>query len=50
MDALVYRLARQGYGSIREIQDMDPVEFLDLVEFENIQQDLELHHIQNAGR
>jgi len=34
-------LARRGYGTLREMQQLDTPEVLDLIEFENIQADIE---------
>lgn len=45
-DATIFHLAKRGYGSISEIEQMDTPQFLDLVEFEHIQNDIELYHMQ----
>lgn len=34
-------LSRNGYGSIKEIKSLDTKDFLDLVEYENIKNDIE---------
>lgn len=49
-DATVYHLARKGYGSVAELHRMDTPEFLDLIEFERIQQDIEAYHMQQSER
>jgi hypothetical protein len=40
-DMTLMHLARRGYGSLWEMQQLDTPEVLDLVEFENIQVDIE---------
>jgi hypothetical protein len=45
-DATLFHLARRGYGSVAELEQMDTPQFLDLVEFECIQNDIELYQIQ----
>jgi hypothetical protein len=47
-DATLFHLARRGYGSIAELELMDTPQFLDLVEFEHIQNDIELYHVQRS--
>lgn len=47
---MIFTLARKGYGSIAELSEMDTPEFLDLVEFERIQQDIEQYKIQERER
>jgi len=42
----VFHLARQGYGTIAEIEQWDTPRFLDVVEYEQIRMDIELHHAQ----
>lgn len=39
----VFHLARRGYGTIEEIESWDTPRFLDIVEYEKIQRDLEQH-------
>ena len=43
-DATMFHLARRGYGSLAELEQMDSPQLLDLVEFEHIQNDIELYH------
>jgi hypothetical protein len=45
--ATVCHLARKGYGSLAELNQLDTPELMDVVEYEQIQQDLELYHMQN---
>jgi hypothetical protein len=47
-DATLFHLARRGYGSLQELERMDTPQFLDLVEFEHIQNDIELYHMQQG--
>jgi len=47
-DATIFHLARKGYGSVAEIEQWDTPCFLDAVEFEQIQNDIELYHIQQS--
>jgi hypothetical protein len=44
----LFHLAKAGYGSIRELEAMDTPEFFDLVEFEQIQRQIELYHVQQS--
>ena len=46
--ATLYHLAKEGYGTIAELAQLDTTEYLDLVEYEQIRQDLELYHVQQA--
>jgi len=41
-------LVKKGYGSVKEIEEWDADRFLDVVEFESIQNDLEAYHYQKA--
>jgi len=45
-DRTVFHLAKQGYGTLSEIKELDTKDFLDLLEYEQINNDLEWHHIQ----
>lgn len=47
-DATLFHLAKAGYGSIKELTEMDSPEFLDLVEFEHIQRQIEAYHVQQS--
>lgn len=40
-------LVKAGYGTLKEIEAMDSTEFLDIVEYENIQADIQAHLIDN---
>ena len=44
-DMTVFHLAKQGYGTVAEIKEMDTKEFLDLVEYEHINNALERHYM-----
>jgi len=44
----LYYLAREGYGTIEYLEQMDTPEYLDLIEHEQIRQDIELYHMQQA--
>jgi hypothetical protein len=46
--ATICHLARKGYGSLVELNALDTPELLDVIEYERIQQDLELYHIQQS--
>ena len=46
--ATLYYLVREGYGTIAELEQMDTTEYLDLIEHEQIRQDIELYHMQQA--
>lgn len=39
----IMALARKGYGSIRDLNELDTPEFLDMVEYEHICSDIERH-------
>ena len=49
-DMKIFYLAKQGYGSIAEIRELDTKEFLDLVEFEQITKAIEQYSIAEASR
>ena len=49
-DMTVFSLAKLGYGSIKEIKEMDTKEFFDLVEFEQISGAIERHYMDEARR
>jgi len=42
-------LVKKGYGSLKEIQSLDTDEFLDCIEFEEIQSAIECHLIEEAN-
>jgi len=46
----IFYLAKQGYGSIKEIRAMDTKEFLDLVEYEQISQSIERYQLQESQK
>lgn len=46
----VYYLAKQGYGSVAEIRGMDTPEFLDLIEYEQMNQAIERWRYAEARR
>jgi hypothetical protein len=41
-------LSKAGYGSIKELRELDTHEFLNLIEFENIQNDIQTHLMDEA--
>ena len=41
-------LAKQGYGSLKEMHELDTPEVLDLIEYENIQADIQEYLIWEA--
>ncbi|EPB4210662.1 hypothetical protein ACROQ8_004769, partial [Yersinia enterocolitica] len=41
-------LAKAGYGSYKELSDLDTTELLDMVEFENISADIQHHQMEEA--
>jgi len=43
-------LVKQGYGSKREVEELDTRDFLNALEFEQIRADIENYHIQQAGK
>lgn len=47
-DMTVFHLARQGYGSVKEIREWDTPQFLDAVEYEQICSDIELYKIEES--
>ena len=44
----IFQLSKKGYGSLTELKELDTPEFLDLVEFESITNDIEQHHMDEA--
>ena len=40
-DMTLMHLARQGYGSLMELRQLDTPDVLDLIEYENIQADVQ---------
>ena len=48
--ATAFYLARKGYGTVDQIEQWDTPKFLDAVEYEQIQQDIELYHYQQQQR
>lgn len=46
-DATVFYLAKQGYGSVAEIEGWDTPRLLDAIEYEQIQSDIERYRIQH---
>lgn len=46
--ATILHLARKGYGSVSELNQLDTPELLDIIEFENIQQDIEKYLIDES--
>ena len=44
----IMQLSKKGYGSLSEMREIDTPEFLDLVEFESIINDIDQHHIDGA--
>jgi len=42
-------MVKKGYGSLDEIERWDSDRFLDVVEFESIQSDLEAYYYQQKG-
>ena len=47
-DMTVFALAKAGYGTVADIRAMDAQEFLDLIEFESIQRDIETYYYEKA--
>lgn len=45
-DATIFHLVKAGYGTVGEIEQWDTPRLLDAVEFEMIQRDIELYHMQ----
>jgi len=45
----LFSLAKNGYGSIAELEQMDTPEFLDLVEFVHISNAIERYQIDRAS-
>ncbi|WP_428613305.1 hypothetical protein [Pseudoalteromonas sp.] len=43
-------LVKAGFGSLAEIQELDTDDFLDLVEFMQISNEIEKHQIDEAKR
>jgi len=41
-------LTKQGYGSLKEIKEMDTPEFLDCLEYEKIHRTIEAQYIKEA--
>ena len=39
----IMALAKKGYGTLKELNELDTPEFLDLVEYEHICSDIEQH-------
>jgi hypothetical protein len=50
LDQTTFHLAKQGYGSLRELRDLDTPEFLDLVEFENINSQIESYMMTRGAK
>ncbi len=44
----IFYLAKQGYGSLKEIRELDTVELLDLLEYEQIHNRVENYLINKA--
>jgi len=42
----VFYLVKQGYGSLKEIRELDTDELLDLIEYEQIKIALEKHYMK----
>jgi len=40
-----FALVEAGFGSLKEIRALDSRDFLDLVEFKSIQNDIQYHHM-----
>lgn len=47
--ALCY-LCKKGFGTLEELEALDTDDFLDLIEFENISQDIENYYIQKEDK
>jgi hypothetical protein len=44
-----FYLVKKGYGSLEEIRALDSLDFLDLVEYESMQNDIERYIIEDKG-
>ncbi len=47
-DATIFYLARKGYGSVDELDQWDSPRIMDAVEFEAIQNDIELYEYEQS--
>jgi hypothetical protein len=45
---LMFFLVKQGYGSLNQMKELDTPELLDIIEYENILKDIELHQIESV--
>lgn len=43
-------LVKAGYGSLREVEELDSKEFLDCLEYEEIRNTIESYQIDEAGK
>lgn len=50
VDFQILSIVKLGYGSLKEISLLDTKEFLDIVEFININNDIERKMIEDANR
>jgi hypothetical protein len=44
----ILHLARQGFGSVNELNEWDSPQILDAVEYEQIRMDIERYHAQQT--
>jgi hypothetical protein len=49
VDFQILSIVKQGFGSLKEIASLDTKEFLDIVEFINIHNDIERNEIENGS-
>lgn len=45
----ILSIVKLGYGTYKEISELDTPEFLDMVEFININNDIERHYLDYGG-
>lgn len=45
-DATLFYLVRKGYGSLEELEQWDTPRLMDVIEYEQIQNDIEAYHYQ----
>jgi hypothetical protein len=49
VDFQILSIVKLGFGSIKEISSLDTKEFLDIIEFININNDIERNALENAS-
>ncbi len=43
---MIFMLAKQGYGTVNEINEWDTPQLLDAIEFERIHNDIQRHYAE----